>query len=166
MTPEQRQKAREELWDHNQHPIRKRLRKRTRYWQEIIITPRLAYRWLLNSKELSKATKKPFNRPIWLKQVKSVARLIARGKFPESFKEDPIVIGTTTRWGRVICNGQHRIMAIAWSGQYVKAKVILDEPLDDTAHWIWNDWMEATDQDFELIPEPEWLKDREEDFTK
>jgi hypothetical protein len=108
-------------WDHNKHPIWKQLKKRTFYWQEIWITPRLAYQWALNSQKLSEDTKRPFNRPILLKQVKEVARLIRQGKFPVASSENPIMLGTT-KWGRVICNGQHRIAAIGWSGQAVKPR--------------------------------------------
>jgi hypothetical protein len=45
---------------------------------------------LLNSKKLSEETGRAFNRPIWGKQVKEVAALIRKGKFPES--NDWIVI--------------------------------------------------------------------------
>jgi hypothetical protein len=118
--------------DHNEHPVRKRILEFCHHhvWRKIRITPERAVQWLLNSAALSKATGRRFNRPIWAPQVREVAALIRKGKFPHD-STDSIAISFSGDWdwGYVIFNGQHRIAAIVLADKTVTTWAWADLPL-------------------------------------
>jgi hypothetical protein len=130
-------------------------------WQKIRITPELALQWLLNSAALSQETGRLFNRPIWAPQVREVAALIRKGKFPHD-SADQITISHTEEWGYVIFNGQHRIAAIALAGKAVTTWVLSDLPLP-MKEWIRR--REIANGEREWIDEPEWFKRANYDST-
>jgi hypothetical protein len=148
--------------DQNKHPIRKRISKTRHWWQKIRIIPELAVELLSNSKALSSATGRPFNRPIWAKQVREVAALIRKGKFPHD-SDDKIVISHTKEWGYVIYNGQHRIAAIVLADWAVTTWVWSDAPLP-RKEWIRR--YEIAKGVCEEIEEPDWLRGRDDEWVK
>jgi hypothetical protein len=113
----------------------------------VVVTPELAFEWLINSRELERLTGDSLNRNIDWEQVQAVAKAICQNDFPAS--DDAIVIALSPV-GRVVLNGQHRLAAVVQSRQAVFTQVYFDSPLI-------GDQVEESDFPFD-DEEPEWPK--------
>jgi len=117
------------------------------YADVVVITPKQAFEWLLNSRKLGILTGDRLNRPIDWDQVQAVALAVCQNDFPAS--DDAIMIALSPI-GRVVLNGQHRLTAIVQSNQSVFTKVYFDYPLSED---------ETADGDFPFgEEEAEWPK--------
>jgi hypothetical protein len=148
--------------DSNKHPVRKRPNLQPHFWRVVRITPQLAGQWILNSAILSKATGRPYNRPIGVQQVREVAALIRKSEFPYD-SEDRIVISHTEEWGFVVSNGQHRLAAIVLANKAVTTRVWSNAPLP--IEEVIRRW-EIADGEHEEIEEPKWLRGDDEEWVK